>query len=191
MRKIIGLLLVVLKINLSNGQSDPAIAPYVTFLKEQKQSAKEYILDLFKTHDLVIICERLHAEFTQYDLFTDIITDKRFIDNVGNVFTEIGLSSNDPALNNFLHTRNLPADEVKRQVMFFQRNCSPWPVWSNANYSFLLDKVYVTNNKLPAAKAVNVYPSDLPFAWTGADSTAMINLRGMMNNRDSLMASQI
>jgi hypothetical protein len=191
MKKVLCLLLVILQINQAISQVNSAITPYVSFLKEHKQSAKEYIPDLFKTHDIVVICERFHGEFTQYDLFTDIVTDKRFIENAGHVFTEIGLSSNTEALNNFLHTRNLPDETIKKQIMFFQRNCSPWPVWSNANYSFFLDKIYKANNKIAAKKAINVYPSDLLFSWTDADSSAMTDLRKMMLNRDSLIASQI
>jgi hypothetical protein len=184
-------LIVGLTMKQSAAQNNPAIAPYVTFLKGQNSSAKEYVLGLFKTHDLVIICERLHGEFTQYNLLADIISDKRFIENVGNVFTEVGLSSLNPALNNFMHTKNLPADTINKRLMFFQRNCSFWPAWTNANYSFFLNKIYSVNNSIPEDDAINVYPSDLPFSWATADSSAMLKLRAMIPVRDSIMASQI
>jgi hypothetical protein len=177
--------------NQSKAQYDAAIAPYVTYLKNQNNSAKDYVLGLFKTHDLVIICERLHGEFTQYDLLADIISDKRFIENVGNIFTEIGLSSLNPALNSFMHTKNLPPDTINKRILFFQRNCSFWPTWTNANYSFFLNKIYSINNSIPEEDAINVYPSDLPFNWNGADTTTILKLKAMLPGRDSIMATQI
>src|SRR6516225_2405867 len=89
---------------ISTCQTVSAVDSYTTFLESQNESAKDYILGLFNTHDIVIICERTHTEMTQYDLIADIISDKRFIDDVGNVFTEIGVSTLNPALNTFLHT---------------------------------------------------------------------------------------
>ncbi|HET9825741.1 MAG TPA: hypothetical protein VFP87_10410 [Chitinophagaceae bacterium] len=78
--------------NYSFSQSNAAIAPYISFLNNQTTSAKDYILNLFKNHDIVIVCERNHDEFTQYDLILDIVNDKRFIQTVGNVFTELALA---------------------------------------------------------------------------------------------------
>lgn len=189
--KILFLGIILLGTKFSEAQPNPAIVPYTTYLNSQNNPAKEYVLELFKTHDIVIICERMHTEITQYDLFTDIISDKRFIENVGNLFTEIGLSSLNPGLNKFMHTKDLPADTISKRIMYFQRNCSMWPAWTNANYSFFLNNIYGINSKLSEDKAINVYPSDLPFSWAGADTSAMLNLKAMMNNRDSIIASQI
>ncbi|HWB24894.1 MAG TPA: hypothetical protein VG738_05410 [Chitinophagaceae bacterium] len=175
----------------ANCQQAVSANTYTVFLENQHTSAKDYILNLFKDHDIVIICERTHTEMTQYNLITDIVADKRFIDNVGNIFTETGVSTLNPALNTFLHTRHLPADTVTQRIIRFQRNCSFWPVWSNENYAFFLHKLYDINNQLPAGKAINVYPSDLPFTWTGADSAAMLQFKTMLAARDSIMAAQV
>lgn len=175
----------------SIGQTNNTISPYTNFLKTQSQSAKDYILNLFNDHDIVIICERLHGEMTQYELLSSIVSDKRFIDKVGNIFMEIGLSTLNPELNTFMHTKNLSADSVDRRIRYFQRNCSMWPAWSNKNYTYFMHALYAVNNKLPVEKAINVYPSDIPFSWKGADSLAMIRLKGMLDIRDSIMAAQI
>ncbi|MFN8289487.1 MAG: hypothetical protein U0U70_04475 [Chitinophagaceae bacterium] len=175
----------------SSAQTHNTISPYTNFLKTHTQSAKEYILNLFNDHDMVIICERLHGEMTQYELLSGLVSDKRFTDQVGNIFMEIGLSTLNPELNTFIHTKNLPADSVDRRIRYFQRNCSMWPAWSNRNYTYFLHALYAANNKLPADKALTVYPSDLPFTWKGADSLALIRLKGMLDSRDSIMAAQI
>ena len=46
---------------------DPAIKTYVTFLETRRQKPVDYVMGLFARHDIVVICERFHAETTQYD----------------------------------------------------------------------------------------------------------------------------
>jgi len=46
----------------------PEIKDYVNFLQKENISAKEYIVQKWNTHDMLVICERDHAELTQYDL---------------------------------------------------------------------------------------------------------------------------
>lgn len=175
----------------SSSQMHSTIAAYSTFIKSHDQSAKDYILSLFEKHDIVIICERTHPEMTQYDLFTDIIADDRFIDNVGNIFVEIGVSKLNPSLNNFLHSSNLTADSISASITKFQRNASMWPIWSPANYELFYKKLYELNNPLPMEKKVNVYPSDIPFSWPEADSVNIVALKQMLPARDSIIASQV
>ena len=178
--------------NICIGQTNPAIAPYIAYLKEQHQTAKEYILDLFKTHDIVVICERDHRELTQYDLFMDIIRDKRFIEKVGNVFTEVGTSSLNPALNNFLHKKNLSTLQQQRQILSFDRNLTWGVVWEKYNYPYFLQNLYALNNRLPSKKAINLYPSDLPIDWGKMDSANYLKtLKPLLIRRDSIMAAQI
>ena len=127
---------------------------------------------------------------TQYDLLADIVSDKRFIEKVGNVFTEVGVSTLNPALNEFLQTKNLTPDTIENRIVNFQRNCSFWPIWSNKNYSYFLHTLYSINKNLADKDLINVYPSDVPFTWMGADSLTMIKLRAMIGTRDSVIASQ-
>ncbi|GAB3424460.1 hypothetical protein [Niabella aquatica] len=190
MRKVVITLCLLLNTLIATSQTN-ALSPYTTFLKTQNQSAKEYILGLFDRHDIVIICERHHGDMTQYDLITDIISDKRFYEKVGNVFTEIGVSTLNPNLNTFMHTKNLPEDTIARRIKLFQQNCSIWPVWGHKNYSFFLDKIYRLNNIIPRKYAINLYPSDIPFSWPTADSTSMPKLKRMITNRDSIIAAQV
>jgi hypothetical protein len=70
-------------------QQNQALSDYVSFLKNVQQSPKEYILKLFENSDIVILCERSHPEFTQYEMIIDLINDNRFIQKIGHVFTEV------------------------------------------------------------------------------------------------------
>ncbi len=49
------------------------------FLENQTLSAKDYVISLFEDHDIVILCERHHADMTQYELFMEIVKDPYFI----------------------------------------------------------------------------------------------------------------
>ena len=93
MKNKINLIFILLTtICFSQNKSD--LNPYLDFLQSQNTSAKDYILTLFKTHDIVILCERNHNESTQYDLIYEVVNSNYFQENVGNIFTEIGSLSN-------------------------------------------------------------------------------------------------
>lgn len=179
-------------LNLATAQHpSSALQPYTEFLATQDMPAKDYVLSLFNTYDLVILCERDHRDTTQYDLFLDILRDQRFIDNVGNLFTEIGVSNLNPKLNAFLHSGALSPDSVRRAISKFQRNCSYYPFWENANFSYLLAGLYGINQQLPPAGKINLYPSDMPLDWSEMDSAKYGKFMASIDSRDSIIASQI
>jgi hypothetical protein len=176
----------------SKAQNNPAIAPYAEYLNTQNNSAKEYILGLFKTNDIVILCERLHPEFTQYEFLMDVISDKRFINEVGNVFTEVGVSNLNPSLNTFLHTKNLSKEKQQEQVLHFRRDLMWSALWEPSNYNYLLESLYSLNNNLAAKDEVSLYPSDIPCDWKIADSIYFTtSIAPLIKDRDSVIASQI
>ncbi len=169
----------------------PELQPYIDFLKTTKVSAKDYILNLFKNHDLVILCERDHRDITQYQLILDVIGDPRFAKTVGNVFTEIGVSTLRPGVKEFLHTEGLPADSEQRKVLEFHRNASFYPLWEKRSYSFFLEKLYELNQRLPEDEKVDLYPSDMPFDWSGMDEVQYKKFWDSLPQRDSIMSAQI
>ena len=103
---------------------DKPIEEYVEFLKNHQQNPVDYILDLFKKADIVILCERAHPEITQYQLIIDIIKDKRFIEKVGHVFHEIGNHQLQPYVEKFLMNDKLSPEQVKERLFHIIRNCS-------------------------------------------------------------------
>jgi len=177
------------------GHSQPGtnshLKPYVDFLNTQQRSAKDYVLSLFENHDLVILCERAHPDITQYDLFLGIISDPRFIDSVGNIFTEVGTSTHSWEINEFLHAENLPADSLDQIVLRFQRNCSFFPLWENYNYSYFLRGLYMLNRGLQSDNKVNLFNSDVPFDWNTIDEVQLREFWSQLPQRDSIIASQV
>jgi hypothetical protein len=82
-------------------------ATYVSFLKKEHARPVDYVLQLFDQYDLVILCERVHTESTQWDFIYELVSDQRFIDHVGNIFTEYGVINLQPDLDRFMQIKNL------------------------------------------------------------------------------------
>ena len=150
------------------------------FLLKQKLKSKEYIFELFKTNDIVILCERSHRETTQWDFITEIVEDKRFINNVGNIFTEYGSYIKQEQLDTFLRTTFLEDTELNKEVAKLSN-------YMNTGFFNFIKSLNVLNNKLPDTLKINEYFTDAnkyhEYIRTSIDSNRV--------HRDSLMAFRI
>lgn len=168
------------------------IKPYVDHLKKvEKKSAKDYILQQFKEHDIVILCERDHSEISQYELIKEILSDDYFKENVKNVFTEIGVINLQPEITEFLKTRGLDSLYVAKKLTEFQRNSTFYPSWDRYNYHYFLRAIYDINQN--SENQISHYPSDSEFDWkkikTVEDYTREYEIE--IEPRDSLIAYNI
>lgn len=168
------------------------IKPYVDYLKKtEKKSAKDYILEKFQEHDIVILCERDHRDLSQYELIKELLSDSYFKKNIKNLFTEIGIINLNPEINNFLQTKGLDSIYVEKKLSEYQFNASFWPMWEKYNYHYLLRTIYDINNN--SENQISYFPSDVEFDWSQVkDSTDYV--REMVFDtepRDSLMAYNI
>jgi len=193
--KIILTLLVGLILLLSCKQEleyDKEIKEYVDFLEHHNTSAKDYILKLFEQNDLVVLCERDHRENTQYNFITELISDPKFIKNVGSVFTEVGMTNLNPELNHFIHSENLSEKIIDKKLIEFQRNSAYYPLWGKFNFYFLNRQLYNINQSLSDTVKINIYPSNIALKL---DSLNFDYYKSVWNsiiyNRDSLMAQNI
>ncbi|PIE77955.1 MAG: hypothetical protein CSA15_10315, partial [Candidatus Delongbacteria bacterium] len=109
-------------------KTDNEIKPYVEFLRNENTSAKDYIIDIFKEKDLVLICERFHPEFTQYELIVELCKDDRFIKNVGNIFIEVCTRNYYPEVDQFLKDKDLSKVEIDSLLKEIARNRSVHPI---------------------------------------------------------------
>lgn len=172
-------------------QYNDEIKSYVTFLEKQNQKPVDYVMGLFEKYDIVILCERMHPERTQYDLFYDIVSDKRFVDKVGNVFTEIGTSSMNDCVHDFMFKDGLSDAKINKKALYIYRNLSWTPIWENYGYFDFLKKAYSLNNSKPVDSKINIYFSDMPFQWKGATKESFEKFRNTLGRRDRVMADQI
>lgn len=171
---------------------DIEINKYVAFLENNDKPAKDYILDLFEKNDLVILCERYHHENTQYELIMDVISDPRFVKNVGNLFFETGMRNLNPELNDFVHSENLPENEVEEKLIALQRRSDYFPLWEMYNFYYQNKEIYTINQSLPDDEKINIYPADIAVQLDSLNVGYLEDLwNGDIDNRDKLMAEYI
>jgi hypothetical protein len=171
---------------------DKKIDNYIDFLKQNNNHAKDYILDLFDNYDLVILCERDHRENTQYDFLKELMSDPRFIKNVGNVFTEIGMTNLNPELNNFIHSKNYSEEQIHKKLIEFQRKAGYYPLWGSFNFYSLNKQLYNTNQSLSSEDKIDIYPSNIALKLDSLNIEYYESIwNSVIYSRDSLMANSI
>lgn len=165
------------------------IASYADFLKE-RQSAKDYIFNLFEDHDIVVICERLHYEMTQYDFYYEVISDPRFVEHGGAVFTETGGVNYQGQLDGLMQTDGLDETALDKGIGELMKNCSvSWPVWDKTNLFVHLKKLYRLNQTLPKDKQIRHCFTDIAFSWYGMTARKYREeARPLAGKRDAIMA---
>lgn len=168
-----------------------ATAKYADFIKKSSQDPVDYIFELFKQNDIVVLSERLHPEYTQYQFISKIVSDERFIKDVGNIFTECGSVSFQDTLTSYLHSSFRTEDDLNKNTANLQRNSNAiWPLWSNTNLFDFFKHVNKLNNQLPDSIRINWYFTDLPVDWQ--TMTHEKQVKAYTNPlRDSIMAFHI
>lgn len=124
-----------------------SVEKYVNFLYENRQDVNDYIFSLYNQYDHIILCERMHSEMTQYDMIYDLVTDSRFVDNIGVVFTETGNVESQNAYQKMVNI-DFSNDIVLQQELssFMMMNQSFHLLWSNTNWFNFLKKMYYYNH---------------------------------------------
>ena len=176
-----------------NYHKHDSIKAYVDFLEKPHKSAKDYIIGLFDEYDFVVFVERQHAEMLQYELLMDIFKDKRFQEQVGHIFHEIGGGMWDKEYNDYLHTPNLTREQSYQRALEIQRKMSWYPVWARPNYNMMLTELYEINRDLPRDKKLSLHPTDIGVDWDKVTNEEFIMQNVMMQQfvRDSVMTDNI
>lgn len=176
----------------SNGiQFDPAITAYVRFLEQPRQSPVDYILGLFETNDLVVLCERAHAELTQYDLIYSLVRDPRFHKQVRNIFTEVGTSALRPVVEALLTDGTLTDAQVNEKLRYIAQNFDFDPVWEKSNIFDFLRRLHYLNRSLAADRKVHLYPSGIEFRWADMTREKWTAFTRQLGRRDQIMAENV
>jgi len=173
MRKIFIIAVFILIFKMSFAQKvfiSEEIRPLVDFIETCNTSPVDYTMSLFEKYDIVILGERDHNDTTQYELIKDIISDTRFINNVGHILTEVGVYNMADELNEVLRANYSNEDtfETALAQIIFDLDFSP--VWDKSNYSQFLKDVYHVNRTLTEDKKLKVHPTEIPFSWRQAQT---------------------
>lgn len=193
-KRFIGLTFFLISILAFCQKANPELTKYVDFLEKQNVSAKDYVLNLFKKYDVVILCERQHTETTQYDLIYDIVSSPYFHKNVGNIFTEVGSYSNRQNTLNFIKTK-FSNDSLKqiKQAEIYRNGFFP-NYWLNTNFYDFTGRLNSLNSTLKNKKQINLFTSGSmnPSIDERNDEKGMRKyVLANYVKRDSLMASYV
>jgi hypothetical protein len=164
---------------------------YASFIKIHSQDPVDYVFSLFEKYDLVVLSERMHPEYSQYELILKIISDKRFADKIGNIYTECGSISFQDTLNNYLNTVFTNEDSLNKATALLQRNSNAiWPLWVNTNLFDLLKLVNKLNSNSVDSLKINWYFTDIQVNW---ETMTPSNYQKQVQNdsRDKIMADHI
>lgn len=157
-----------------------SVQKYIDFLEENRKSINDYIFSLFDKYDHIVLCERVHTEMTQYDMIYNLVTDSRFVEKIGNVFTEVGNVDSREAYKELIDT-DFPNDTAFQKTLssFMMENQTYHLLWNNANWFEFLKKMIQFNHK--KEKKVEILFTD----------RANWKYNNKNYNRDSLMANNI
>ena len=167
------------------------VRQYTDFIIDHGKDPVDYIFNLYKKYDLVVISERMHPEYSQYEFIFKLIKDERFIERVGNIFTENGTISCQDSLDAYLNYPYKTEDELNYATARLQRNMNAvWPLWDHTNIFDFLKTVHNLNVSLHDSSKIHWYFTDLPMNWATAKHTTHIsNFTSLC--RDSLASVQI
>jgi hypothetical protein len=190
MRKLI--LLLVTTFTLFACKNAQEEMDHKAFLNNQTLSAKDYVISLFESNDIVILCERSHMEFTQYELFLEIARDSFFINNVGNIYTEVGVANMDDKINIFLQSNQPDSISSRKEITKIFRDIDFTPYWHCYNFPWFLNELYTLNQDLPKNKKIKLHPVDASFNWANYKTALEYKkFDNSLDNRDSIMANNI
>lgn len=154
------------------------VKKYTDFLAEQYLNPKEYVFELFKTNDIVILCEATHQESTAWDLISDIVVDKRFINSVGNVFTEYGAVSKQSKVDSILNAKFANDSLLEKSLAGLMLHRGP-------HFFNFLKNITLLNNSLPDSLKIHEYFTDFDSESEYFPGNTSLNDRV---DRDSIMA---
>lgn len=177
---------------LSAYQSSLSANKYVDFLKTQQTSPKDYILKLFETKDIVVLCERTHNEATQWDLIYDVVSDSNFINSVGLIYTEYGQLGMQDTLDSLMFKKDIDDIETEKLVLSIVRNDAVWPYSDLYCFYKFLKKLALLNKELPVDKKIHYQFTDAKVNWYNMTKESYKTyIEKLLVNRDEIMANSI
>ncbi len=150
----------------------PEIEPYINFIKEIHAEPMSYLLDKFKTHDVVVFGERDHRDITQYYFIEKLINTEEFYKQVSVIYTEVGSSNFNDTLNKILQNHSLKKAEVEKKLIEIYREISYQVFWEKYNFFYLWKTIYKFNQSHPDYP-ISIKMTSHPFDWSEITDTAI------------------
>jgi uncharacterized RDD family membrane protein YckC len=176
---------------LSMFRSMRSTKPYASFLEEGQATPVDYVIGLFDRYDVVVLCERLHPEGSQWEFICEVLADPRFGERVGHVFTEYGQAGMQGYLDSFMAADGLDAREIHDRAVHLLRNWSVWPTWTNTNVYTYLTRLYTLNQSRPVDRRIHPHFTDVSVDWSGMTADGYRAFWRSLGNRDEQMARRV
>jgi len=163
------------------------VKPYTAFLKEHTQNPKEYLLSLFDKYDIVVLCENIHSEDTQWDFIYEIVTDTQFVNKVGHIFTEYGNIRDQAIVDSFMRTSFSDSISLAKATATIMR-------YMYGNFYFFMQKLHQFNQTLPDSLQIREHFTDViseKYLRNAYYDTMLNNRNTVKYERDSIMAQVI
>lgn len=135
------------------------VEPFAAFLTNIDQSPEEFLLDMLKSHKLVVNGE-YHRRKVSWDMLERLISLPEFPDKAGCIFMELP-SWHQPTMDKFMSSPTLDSDLI---IQIFQDE-QPNGWWDRGEFEFLC-KLWEINQSLPADKKVKVMLADYQIPYS-------------------------
>jgi hypothetical protein len=166
------------------------VQKYVNDIERNKMSPKEYILNLFDNYDIVVLCERGHPEYTQYQMISEIVCNDTFANKVGNIATEFGRSSSQPLLDSLLNT-TFSSEENRKKAFaaLIRENFGADIINAKTNVYDFFTSLYQFNKNRDKNQRIKWFFSDAYLNWDEISTYSDWSLKyNMRYTRDLTMA---
>lgn len=150
----------------------PEIETYIDFVNEQQVNPISYLLEKYKTYDVIVFGERDHRDISQYYFIEKLIYTEEFYKKVGVIYTEIGSSNFNDTLNKVLQNHSLSEAEAQKRLLAIYRNISYQAFWDKYNCFYLWKTVYNFNQSHPNYP-ISIKMTSHPFDWNEIADTAI------------------
>ncbi len=144
------------------------VAEYVDYMQQKGMEPKEYIFEAFRKHDVVILGERDHRDTTQYEFILDVLADPRFAEEVGYVYTEVGVVNQTENANRLVKGNYATYNDFHSAFVQFYRNMDYEILWDKYNAGKFIRGLYEINKTLPDERKITWGLTDRPWDWSKA-----------------------
>lgn len=135
------------------------VSPYADYLSTVETSPEAFILDMLKSHKLVINGE-YHRRKVSWDMLKRLVAHHEFSDVVGCVFMELP-SHHQPLMDKFIQSDTLDTDIIIR--IFQDEQLNGW--WDRGEFEFLCN-IWNINRALPHNKKIRVVLADYQIPYS-------------------------
>lgn len=173
---------VALNLNASEIATRERSAPYQDFVGQHSSSPVDYVLGKFKDHKIVSVGE-VHENADALEFLTSILSDQRFINDIGTLVWEFGNANNQSAVEAFLAADKLDDSAL---VAAYHDHTHPWG-WPFQSYLNVYRAVWKINHS--GRGHIDIINADVPVDWDKIRTSK--DYKAALAHRDEYMAGII